>query len=291
MLTQEIIVANDALKGLSEEQIGAIVTLSQNDENEQFRIKFGEHYRQLDESIEQHSGVARNGAEKTYDYLPRAIDTMKAGYEAQIKTLKEQAANSADEVTAAELETTRAELKSTKEQFNTLQEKYKSLESESANKLLNYRIDHDFEVAKSSIKFKDGLNEVALDTLVKQAVERVKSKNPKYEDRGGKEVLIFHNEDGSPMNNPENKLNPYTAKELLLKEFSNFGILAEKAKTGTGTTEKQVTTPSTASTQAEAMEIATKDLLTRGFVKGSTAFQKELDKYWRENKIAELPLK
>ena len=277
MLTQEIIVANDALKGLSEEQIGAIVTLSQNDENEQFRIKFGEHYRQLDESIEQHSGVARNGAEKTYDYLPRAIDTMKAGYEAQIKTLKEQAASKADEVTAAELETTRAELKSTKEQFNTLQERYKSLESESANKLLNYRIDHDFEVAKSSIKFKDGLNEVALDTLVKQAVERVKSKNPKYEERNGKEVLIFHNEDGSPMNNPENKL--------------NFGILAEKAKTGTGTTEKQVTTPSTASTQAEAMEIATKDLLTRGFVKGSTAFQKELDKYWRENKIAELPLK
>ena len=216
---------------------------------------------------------------------------MKAGYEEQIKTLKEQAASKADEVTAAELETTRAELKSTKEQFNTLQEKYKSLEGESAKKLLNYRIDHDFEVAKSSIKFKDGLNEMALDTLVKQAVERVKSKNPKYEERNGKEVLIFHNEDGSPMNNPENKLNPYTAKELLLKEFSNFGILAEKAKTGTGTTEKQVTTPSTATTQAEAMEMATKDLLTRGFVKGSTAFQKELDKYWRENKIAELPLK
>ena len=43
--------------------------------------------------------------------------------------------------------------------------------------------------------------------------------------------------------------------------------------------------------KAEAMEMATKDLLTRGFVKGSTAFQKELDKYWRENKIAELPLK
>lgn len=88
MLTQEIIVANDALKGLSEEQIGAIVTLSQNDENEQFRIKFGEHYRQLDESIEQHSGVARNGAEKTYDYLPRAIDTMKAGYESRLRPSK-----------------------------------------------------------------------------------------------------------------------------------------------------------------------------------------------------------
>lgn len=291
MLTQEIIVANDALKGLSEEQIGAIVTLSENDENEQFRVKFGEHYRQLDESIEKHSGVARNGAEKTYDYLPRAIDAMKAGYEAQIKTLKEQAASKADEVTAAELETTRAELKSTKEQFNTLQEQYKSLEGESAKKLLNYRIDHDFEVAKSSIKFKDGLNEVALDTLVKQAVEKVKGFNPKYEERGGKEVLIFHDKDGSPMNNPENKLNPYTAKELLLKEFTNFGILAEKAKTGTGTTEKQVTTPSTASTQEEAMELATKDLLSRGLVKGSTAFQKELDKYWRENKIAELPLK
>lgn len=285
MLTQEIITANEALKGLSEEQIGAIVTLSQNDENEQFRVKFGEHYRQLDASIEEHSGVPRNGAEKTYDYLPRAIDAMKSKYENEITELKSKKG----EGTSEELETTRAELKTTKEQFNDLQTKYKALEGESEKKLLNYRISNDFEVAKSGLKYKEGLNEVAVNTLVEQAVKRVKGLNPKYEERNGKEVLIFHDENGSPLNNPENKLNPYTAKELLVKELSNYGILAEKTKTGTGTTTPQKEKVLTASTQEEAMEAITSELLAKGLVKGSSAFQKELDKYWRENKISELP--
>lgn len=284
MLTQEIITANEALKGLSEEQIGAIVTLSQNDENEQFRVKFGEHYRQLDASIEEHSGVPRNGAEKTYDYLPRAIDAMKSKYENEIAELKANKGGNNEE-----LETTRAELNTTKEQFNDLQTKYKALEGESEKKLLNYRINNDFEVAKSGIKYKEGLNEVAVNTLVEQAVNRVKGYNPKYEERNGKEVLIFHDENGSPLNNPENKLNPYTAKELLVKELSAFGILAEKTKTGTGTIAPQKEKVLTASTQEEAMEAITSELLAKGLVKGSSAFQKELDKYWKDNKISELP--
>lgn len=284
MLTQEIITANELLKGLSEEQINTIVALSTNDENEQFRVKFGEHYRQLDESIEKHSGVARNGAEKTYDYLPRAIDALKASYEAKIEEVKKSKAEP-----SAELESVRKELQSTKEQFNTLQEKYTKLEGENEQKLLNYRIENDFATAKSKIKFKEGLNEVAFNALVNQAIEKVKGMHPKYEQRNGKEVLIFHDENGSPLNNPENKLNPFTAKELLEKEFSAFGILADKAKTGTGT----VVTPKTAvavSTQEEAMKQITTELLSKGMVKGSTAFQREVDKYWRENNISELPI-
>lgn len=284
MLTQEIITANELLKGLSEEQINTIVALSTNDENEQFRVKFGEHYRQLDESIEKHSGVARNGAEKTYDYLPRAIDALKASYEAKIEEVKKSKAEP-----SAELESVRKELQSTKEQFSTLQEKYTKLEGENERKLLNYRIENDFATAKSKIKFKEGLNEAALNALVGQAIEKVKGMNPKYEQRNGKEVLIFHDENGSPLNNPENKLNPFTAKELLEKEFGAFGILADKAKTGTGT----VITPKNAvavSTQEEAMKQITTELLSKGMVKGSTAFQKEVDKYWRENNISELPI-
>ena len=87
-LNKETIIANEALANLSDEQIEAVVTLAQNSEDELFRSKMGEHYRRLDESIEEHSGIARVGDEKTYDYLPRAIDAMKGSYENTIKDLK-----------------------------------------------------------------------------------------------------------------------------------------------------------------------------------------------------------
>lgn len=64
MLTREILVANAALSGLSDEQIAAITTLSQNDENSVIAKKTGEIYGALDADILAVSGVAKNGAEK-----------------------------------------------------------------------------------------------------------------------------------------------------------------------------------------------------------------------------------
>lgn len=289
MLTQEIITANESLKGLSEEQIGAIVTLSENDENEQFRVKFGEHYRQLDESIETHSGVKRNGAEKTYDFLPRAIDTMKASYEKQIETLKGQIGG--DEALKSQLESVNAELKNTKEQFNDLTAKYKNLESENEKKILGYRIANDIENAKTGIKFKEGLNDKAINSLVEQTITKLKGLNPSYVEKDGKEVLVFHDENGSPINNPENKLNPYTAKELIIKELTDLGIVAEKAKTGAGGKETSPKGSLTASTQVEAGELINQQLLAEGLVKGSRAYQTKLTQLWNEYKVSELPMK
>ena len=51
MLTREILVANAALSGLSDEQITAITTLSQNDENSVIAKKTGEIYGDLDADI------------------------------------------------------------------------------------------------------------------------------------------------------------------------------------------------------------------------------------------------
>ena len=44
MLTKETLIANEALAGLTDEQITAITTLSQNDENTVIGQKFGEVY-------------------------------------------------------------------------------------------------------------------------------------------------------------------------------------------------------------------------------------------------------
>ena len=69
MLTKETIVANDALKDLSEEQISAIATLSENDENAVIGQRFGEVYRQMDSTIEKATGVKRDGDEKPTSIL------------------------------------------------------------------------------------------------------------------------------------------------------------------------------------------------------------------------------
>ena len=71
MLTREILIANASLSGLSDEQITAITTLSQNDENSVIAKKTGEIYGALDADILEVSGIAKNGTEKTYDYAKR----------------------------------------------------------------------------------------------------------------------------------------------------------------------------------------------------------------------------
>lgn len=77
MLTREILVANAALSGLSDEQITAITALSQNDENSVIAKKTGEIYGALDADILAVSGIAKNGTEKTYDYAKRVMGEMK----------------------------------------------------------------------------------------------------------------------------------------------------------------------------------------------------------------------
>ena len=63
MLTREILAANAQLSGLTEEQIKAIITLSENDENSVIAKKTGEIYGALDNDILTVSGIAKNGTE------------------------------------------------------------------------------------------------------------------------------------------------------------------------------------------------------------------------------------
>lgn len=77
MLTREILIANAALAGLTDEQIAAITTLSANDENSVIAKKTGEIYGGLDADILAASGIAKNGTEKTFDYAKRVVAEFK----------------------------------------------------------------------------------------------------------------------------------------------------------------------------------------------------------------------
>ena len=78
MITQEMLAADAALSGLSEEQRNAILLMSKNDEEVVIGNRFREVYNQLDATIAKETGIARNGDEKTYLYLERAARQLAA---------------------------------------------------------------------------------------------------------------------------------------------------------------------------------------------------------------------
>lgn len=299
MLTKETIVANEALKDLSEEQISAIATLSENDENTVIGQKFGEVYRQMDSTIEKATGIKRDGDEKTYVYLERATKAFAekfSDYEAlktKIADLEDKLSKGGDEALKSQLEQAKAELNSTKEQFNAMKSEFDKAKADHATELNNLRIDEELTRAREGLTFKQGFSEAVMNTLIQQAVANVKAKFPAFEERNGVRVLVFHDENGAPLNNAENKLNPFTAKELLVKEFESMDILEKMPAKGAGGKPSASSTPTTLSgvtTQVEAGEAISKMLAEKGIPKTSLNYKAEYDKLWDENGCSELPL-
>lgn len=294
-LTKETIIANEQLSGLTDEQVEAVVTLSQNSEDELFRVKMGEHYRKLDASIEEHSGVARNGDEKTYDYLPRAIDAMKAQYEAKESKLKaeyEALKEKGDEGLKGKIESLTKELETAKTEYQSLKDSAQADKDNYAKALNDYKIDNEIARSLDGIAFKSGINAELLATAKERAISNIKGKNPTFEDRDGKQRLVFYDGDKILLNK-ENQLNPYTAKELLVEEFSKLDILNSRPRTGAGGEGIKPKGGSSviAETQTEAMNKIDEIVRGMGFKKGNADYQAEVNRLWAENKCSSLPMK
>lgn len=307
MITKEMLNANEGLKGLTPEQIEAIITMSRNDENAVIGARFGEVYRQMDDTISEALGIPRNGDEKTYLYLKRAateyadkfkgFDAMKS----QIETLKGEksaleakiASGAVDANLKEQYDSLKKELAATKEQFSVLKGEKDALESKHQSELLGLRIDAEIAKAKDGLKFRSGMSEAAIQNLVDAAVTKIKGYSPKFVTENGVEKLQFFDANGVIMNNPENNLNPFTAKELLLRELTAFDIIDKASRQGAGGGGFQPSGGSSrfsGSTQQEAVEAIEKDLIAKGLTKGTQAFDEEMFRLYEENKVDSLPL-
>lgn len=309
MLTRELLQANEALSSLSDEQIEAITTLSSNDENTVIGQRIGEVYRRFDETIASSTGIAREGAEKTYDYLARAariITEKAAGQEVltkEIQSLKSEKerlegiiAKGGDEATRQELESAKKDLASVREQYNTLKNDYDTQKNTHESEIRGIRIDNEIVSAKGSLKLKQEIPVTAADVIMAQAIAKVKGQNPQFIDDGkGGKTLAFHDSEGAILRNPENKLEPFTAAELLKAELKAMGVLHEGVKgkgAGGGAAAgggSSVIDTSSCRTQSEAYEYISQALLRKGLVYQSKKFVEELDKIWVENAIKKLP--
>ena len=309
MITADILKANEHLAKLTDEQISSIVTLSTNDVNAEIGKKIGELYRQLDTTIDTSTGIARNGDEKTYNYLERAIKELKGGMpnademKGKIKTLTEEktrlealiAEGSKDTETAKLLNQAKAELKSTKDLYIGLQTKFDEQAKTHKTELFGLRVENELTNALNGLKFKAEIPANVTKTFVNAAISKVKGLNPDYVDdvNGGKR-LVFRDANGVAISNPTN-LAPYTAAELLGNELKD--IIAIKGAKGTGTqvggggSNNDTVTIGNARTQQEAMTIISKSLCAQGLTAGSKEYQTKLDAAWAENKVKSLPVK
>lgn len=312
-LTRDVITANAVLSGLSDEQINALVTLSQNDENTVIGQRIGEIYRTMDNTIATATGVQRNGDEKTYNYLERAAKTLNEkaqavdGLNKQIADLikekgrleKTIADGSADAETKKQLEQARKDLTAITKQYNDLKTDYDNTKSNHEKELFGIRIDNELSVATSGIKLKSDLPQSVTDVLMQQTFAKIKAMNPEYIDNGnGGKQLVFKDAEGAIMRNPENQLNPYTTADLVAKELKALGIVEEVRKqTGGGTSGNggnggnggYAADISGAKTRVEAHEIATQQLLAQGLTVGSDKFDAAMKQIWQDNNIAALP--
>jgi hypothetical protein len=312
MITIEMLAADAALAGLTDEQKNAIALMSKNDEEVVIGNRFREVYNKLDDTIAKETGIARNGDEKTYLYLERAAKTLAAkansvdGLNTKIADLtrerdklKQQVAEGGDEATRKQLAQAQKDLEAVRTQYDTLKADFDKAKTDHAAELLGVQIDNVLAGAQAGLKFKPEFPQAATDTLLAQALNKVKGMSPEFIDDGkGGKRLVFKGENGEIARDPENHLEPYTAEALLKKELRAMGILDEGRKAiGTSTTQpnqpKQQGAPvdvSMARTQQEADDIIRKQLGAQGLIRGSKAYQEAYDAAWKDNNIINLPI-
>ena len=314
-LTTELLKGNAATAGLSDEQINAVVEMSKNDETAVIGQKTGEIYGGLDADILAASGIAKNGAEKTYDYAKRVIGEIKgqAGnaqqLQSQIADLTKEKARlekviadgGADAETKRELAKAKADLANVTKEYGEWKTKFDTAETDHQKALFGMKIDGELAKASAGIKFKADLPKTVTSVLMDQAIAKVKSLNPEYIDDGnGGKVLAF-NENGTTMRNPENNLRPYTAAELVERELKAMGVLETgRVQTGAGTKQQPTGNGnggtvdiSGARTQDEAHEMIAKQLMEQGKINGSKEFNDAMTQAWKDNRdaIKALPIR
>lgn len=311
-LTTELLKANAATAGLSDEQINAVVEMSRNDETAVIGQKTGEIYGGLDADILAASGISKNGAEKTYDYAKRVIGEIKSqagSAQSQVSELVKEktrlekviADGGADAETRKALNKANADLANVTKEYTDLKSKYDQAAAEHEKALFGMKLDGEFAKATAGLKFKADLPASVTNVLLEQAIAKVKGMNPEYIDDGkGGKILAF-NENGTTMRNPENNLNPFTAAELVARELKTMGVLETgRQQTGAGSKGGQehretggLVDLSGARTQDEAHEIIAKQLMAQGKVNGSKEFSEAMAEAWKANKdvIKALPLR
>ncbi len=167
------------------------------------------------------------------------------------------------------------------------------------NKFNKVQVDHEFNAASKALRFKKEYPASIQTTLIKSARETITSKYQTdwIDDGKGGKVMVFRDNNGVIQNNPESKLNPFTAEEMLsanLKDVLDSG----KQQKGGGQNPKpgnddivDIAELGAATTQTQADDLIVKHLLQKGMLRTDPEFAREQAKIREQYKISEKPIR
>ena len=314
MLTVEMLRQNTSLAGLTDAQLTAIATMSQNDENTVIGTKIGALHGQYDADILSITGVKKNDGEKSYDYAKRVLTEYKtqiastatiqaqlANANKEVEKLKQKLADGAgDEQLKQQLKDAKAQVTQLQTQLTTKEAEFKKNLAELETKNLNTRVDFAFETATTGLKFKDGITDAVKKILLDSAKAEVLAKGtPDFIDDGkGGKKLVFRGADGNVLNNPKNNLSPYTIEELVAESSIKDVIDTGKQQHGGGTKpivqQQQGATIldfSNIKNQVDADKAIEAHLLANGLTRDSAKFAEQSMQLRADNKVSELPIR
>lgn len=326
MLTVDTLKANAKLAELSQEQLDIIALLSKNDEQSVIDSRVREIHNRYDADIEKITGQKKPDNVKTYVHLNSVLSDLKGKADnagdtskltSEIDTLKREKADlekqikegSTDtalksQITALEqkIKDKDDEIKTVKSTYEADKSKYeKDLETE-RNKMVSLELTQKFDsyLVENGVKFKSTIPDTLLkETLANRKSSLIASAKPDYVDDGkGGKTLVFRNDKGEILRNPENQLNPFTAGELYLK---NIGDLVDTGKKqgggGTGGSGGSGGGSSTLDLSAARSQIQADELIrthilkNEGITKTDPKFSERHTELRTENKVADLPMR
>jgi hypothetical protein len=178
MLTVDILKQNKALSELTDEQLNAIATLSQNDEVQVVQTKVKEERAKATLSLSQAFGiddVTDLTFEKAVEFGKNKLSSVdSAKFEKTISDLKTELeaekAKKAGDKDNEKIAALQAELNDTKTKYSELTNQLTEKEKEFSNKLSDYKITSHITQALGSMKFGKGVNDAMLN-IIKQRSE------------------------------------------------------------------------------------------------------------------------
>ena len=314
MLTVELLKQNTALASLSDDVLSVISEMSKNDENTVIGTRIGALHGQYDADILSVTGIKKNDGEKSYDYAKRVLAKYKKEVDSAT-SLKQSLEDANAKVTELQSqieaqkgnETLAQQLKDAKTQVSQLQAKLTAKETELTTKkqeydtaIKNTHIDYAFKEAVSGLTFKSSISEPIQKALISAARAEVLAKGTPdlTTDVNGNQVLVLRGADGNIINNPNNSLNPYTIKELVMETAIKDALEVGHEQKGGGTKGKgepskgaSLVDLTSAKTQVEASDIISRHLLANGLTRDSQEFADQFMQLRADNNVANLPIR
>ena len=303
MLKKDIILQQEVLKDLTAEQVQAIETLSKNDENIVLGEKTGRDAQGIETDVLEATGIPKNQGEKYYDYMKRAF----ADYKNQIDTLSstndtlttQLADGGNNKVSSSQLDAAKQELIDANTRIEAFNTQISNLESDFAAQLserdkasLMIGLKSEISSATAGLKPKSGYGQDEFLDIVHMKTDRLLQTH-EVENIGTATEPIYQWRDkaGKLLVNPQNANNPYSTKELIMREVGNY-VDAVKKSSGTGLkgAESKNQSIGSASTKDEARIAIESDLASRGIAKGTDKYQAAFAEMYNTPEVRALPM-